>query len=288
MRGVVDISEIDIMDILEIYPKLPIERGFGDAGRLAIVGGGYLNYNPPLISALVSTIFPIDSVYLLIPEKIARLKGFFNVTVSTIYLPDFKVTNGVVNKILKLIGRRRLVADVFHLGPGFTGYKNYILKLIAELNSSGYFLLLDSGALYQEILSMDLDWSRVVLSPHEGEIKQLFGVDSPDNLKDKLGKENILAKFIEGLYFYKEGRLVAKYIYSGHKPLKYGVNYVITGIFSSYLTLTKNIERAGLLTLFTYMKTVENLYEKNCLHWSIEDLISSLKDVLIDLCMGSK
>ena len=279
-----DVANIKESDVKSIYPYLPEDRKFGEAGRLAIVGGGYLNYNPPIISAYTASMFPLDSIYLLIPEKLARLKGFSNITISMILLPDFKITNGVVNRILKLINRKKLIADVFHIGPGLSGHKNYVLKLIKELNEREYFLLLDSGSLYPELLDMELDWSKVVLSPHEGEVKQLFNVGDPRKLDDADIKLNILAKLLDGIYFYMDGKPKIKYVFKGSKPLRYGVNYILTGIYSAFLTLTKDIERASLLTLYVYMKTVENINEKYCLHWTLEDFVYTVKDVLIKLC----
>ncbi|HIE36939.1 TPA: hypothetical protein EYP83_02125 [Candidatus Geothermarchaeota archaeon] len=205
MDAPLDISKMNLDMVRGLLPRPGVGREFGDLGRLAIIGGSYLNMNPPMISALTAAKLSLDSIYLVIPERHARIRGFPSISISPIFMPDFKITKGVVNKIIKYVKRRRINADVFHIGPGMAGYKKYVSKLIEELSSfEGSLLLLDSGSLYPEVLDLELDWNRIIISPHEGELKQFLGVENI-SLDDVGGFSNgryrVVAKLLDGIYF---------------------------------------------------------------------------------------
>lgn len=287
-----DISKMDIDLARRLFPKPGVGREFGDLGRLAIIGGSYLNMNPPLISALTASKLSLDSIYLVIPEKHARIRGFPSISISPIFMSDFKITMGVVNKIIKYVRRRRINADVFHIGPGLAGYKKYISKLIEELsNIEGSLLLLDTGSLYPEVLELELDWSRIVISPHEGELRQLLGVEdiSLDDIgRFSDGRYKVVAKLLDGIYFFdRDVNLSYHFRYSSIQPTRYGSLYVYTGLLSSFLAHTHDIEKTVILSQYTFMKTLENMSANMCLHWEVEDLISAIKDTLKFLCISN-
>ncbi len=285
----IDVSKIKLEDIKSLFPTPKTDREFGDLGRLAIIGGSYLNMNPPIISALSASKISLDSIYLVIPEKHARIRGFPSVSISPIFMPDFKITKGVVSKILKYVKRKRINAQTFHIGPGLAGYRKYITKLVEELAKiDDAFIVLDTGSLYPEVLELDIDWSRVILSPHEGELKQLFGSESISTediynmVKDRY---NLMAKLLKGIYFFDGDAGLRSYLeYRVVQPTRYGSLYVYTGLLSGFLAHVRDIGKAAILSQYTFMKTLEKVSVNGCLHWEIEDLIHALKEVLKDLC----
>ncbi|HIQ13328.1 MAG TPA: hypothetical protein EYH44_02930 [Thermoprotei archaeon] len=292
MDAPLDISKMNLDMVRGLLPRPGVGREFGDLGRLAIIGGSYLNMNPPMISALTAAKLSLDSIYLVIPERHARIRGFPSISISPIFMPDFKITKGVVNKIIKYVKRRRINADVFHIGPGMAGYKKYVSKLIEELSSfEGSLLLLDSGSLYPEVLDLELDWNRIIISPHEGELKQFLGVENI-SLDDVGGFSNgryrVVAKLLDGIYFFDKNINPSYHFrYSTIQPTRYGSLYVYTGLLSGFLAYTHDIEKAVVLSQYTFMKTLENISENVCLHWEIEDLISGVKDTLKLLCLSN-
>jgi len=285
----VDVS-IMAMEEVKFFLKPPhSDREFGELGRLAIIGGSYLNMNPPIISALSASKISLDSIYLVIPEKHARIRGFPSVSISPIFMSDFKITKGVVNKILKYVKRRRINAQVFHIGPGLAGYRKYIVKLVEELSKlEDTYIVLDTGSIYPEVLELNINWDRVVVSPHEGELKQLFSLEtiSPKDLEASLkGRYNLVAKLLKGIYFFGREVGLKSYIeYKVQQPTRFGSLYVYTGLLSGFLAHTRDIEKAVILSQYTFLKTLENVSVNGCLHWEIEDLIFTLKKVLMSLC----
>ncbi len=289
MVKTINIKNLELDYVKNIIPEIESGRDFGELGRLAIIGGSYLNMNPPLISAITASKIALDSIYLLIPEKHARIRGFPSLTVSPILLPDFKITRGVVRKIIKYIKRKRIIADVYHIGPGLTGHKGYIVALIDELlKNTDSFILVDSGALYKEVFDLELDINRVVFSPHQGEVNQLFGVEDPFELESELKGSGykILAKFLTGIYFF-DPALKSYFEYDVIQPTRFGVTYVFTGLFSGFLAFTRDIERAALISQYIFMKTLENIAVNKCLHWNIEEFIESIGLVIKFLCDSS-
>ena len=276
-------------EIKSLLPTPQKDREFGELGRLAIIGGSYLNMNPPIISALSASKISLDSIYLVIPEKHARIRGFPSISISPIFMPDFKVTKGVVNKILKYVRRRRINAQTFHVGPGLAGFRKYIVKLVEELAKlEDTYIVIDTGSIYPEVLELDLDWKRIVISPHEGELKQVFGLENV-SLEDissiVKGRYNLVAKLLKGIYFFdREGGLKSYLEYNIVQPTRFGSLYVYTGLLSGFLAYTRDIENAVILSQYTFLKTLENVGVNGCLHWEIEDLILSLKNFFRDLC----
>ncbi len=285
----IDVSKIKLEDIKTLLPTPKTDREFGDLGRLAIIGGSYLNMNSPIISALSASKISLDSIYLVIPEKHARIRGFPSISISPIFMPDFKITKGVVSKILKYVKRKRINAQTFHIGPGLAGYRRYIIRLVEELAKiEDTFIVLDTGSIYPEVLELDIDWSRVILSPHEGELKQILGSESVSTediynmVKDRY---NLMAKLLRGIYFFdRDGGLRSYLEYRVVQPTRYGSIYVYTGLLSGFLAHVRDIGKAAILSQYTFMKTLEKVGVNGCLHWEIEDLIYTLKDVLKDLC----
>lgn len=292
MDAPIDASMISMEEIKSLLPTPRKNREFGELGRLAIIGGSYLNMNPPIISALSASKISLDSIYLVIPEKHARIRGFPSVSISPVFMPDFKITKGVVNKILKYVRRRKINAQTFHIGPGLTGSRKYIVNLIEELAGlEDVYIVLDTGSLYPEVLELNVDWNRIVISPHEGELKQLFDLEdvSPENINATVnGRYNLVAKLLKGIYFLEKGSGLKSFLeYNSVQPTRYGSLYVYTGLLSGYLAYTRDIEKAVLLSQYTFLKTLENIGVNKCLHWEIEDLILAIKKFLKDLC-GSK
>ena len=276
-------------EIKSLLPTPQKDREFGELGRLAIIGGSYLNMNPPIISALSASKISLDSIYLVIPEKHARIRGFPSISISPIFMPDFKVTKGVVNKILKYVRRRRINAQTFHVGPGLAGFRKYIVKLVEELAKlEDTYIVIDTGSIYPEVLELDLDWKRIVISPHEGELKQVFGLENV-SLEDissiVKGRYNLVAKLLKGIYFFDRDSGLKSYLeYNIVQPTRFGSLYVYTGLLSGFLAYTRDIEKAVILSQYTFLKTLENVGVNGCLHWEIEDLILALKNFFRELC----
>ncbi len=285
----IDVSRMGLAEIKSLLPTPQKDREFGELGRLAIIGGSYLNMNPPIISALSASKISLDSIYLVIPEKHARIRGFPSISISPIFMPDFKVTKGVVNKILKYVRRRRINAQTFHVGPGLAGFRKYIVKLVEELAKlEDTYIVIDTGSIYPEVLELDLDWKRIVISPHEGELKQVFGLENV-SLEDissiVKGRYNLVAKLLKGIYFFDRDSGLKSYLeYNIVQPTRFGSLYVYTGLLSGFLAYTRDIEKAVILSQYTFLKTLENVGVNGCLHWEIEDLISALKNFFRELC----
>ncbi len=250
-------------------------KEFGDRGRLAIVGGGYLSYNPPIIAALTAAKLGVDSLYLMVPEMLMRIRCIDSLTVSVIPLPDFKVTHGVVQRIEKLLDRRRIRADVFHLGPGFTGHRGYIAELVKSLDARGINLVLDSGSLYPEVLSLDIDWDTTIITPHEGEFRMLFSGDAGLELIDY----NVVLKRLRGLSVYIHGEEVSSVSHECW-PTRYGMGYVISGLLSGLYAYTRDMKSSINLTQELLVKTSEKIAENGCFHTTVEEFIDALGEVI--------
>jgi len=255
---------------LDILKKLDYNE-FGDRGRLAIVGGGYLSYNPPIIAASSASRIGIDSIYLLVPEKLTRLRCIDSLTISVIPLPDFKITQGVVQRIEKLIDRRRIRADIFHLGPGFTGQRGYIVELVNSLDGRGIGMVLDSGSLYPEVLNSDVNWDNIVITPHEGEFRMLFN----EELGIDLSRYIVVLKRLRGVSIYLRGSEVSSVSHECW-PTRYGMGYVVSGVLSGLYAYTRDINLSILLTQELLLKTCEKISENGCFHVTVDDFIEVL------------
>ena len=161
----------------------------GDNGIVLVVGGSYIYHGAPILSSLAALRCGTDLVYTSVPKINVAPTRAISPNLIVIPLVDQKLTRGAVNKLVGAIPRN---LDSATIGMGLAiQEKNALLSLVKSLLDRDVRLSLDASALIPDVLPL-LENKNVVVTPHAGEFKRLFGqtVPSSKNERIKLVEKN--------------------------------------------------------------------------------------------------
>lgn len=153
----------------------------GDNGIVLVVGGSYIYHGAPILSSIAALRSGTDLVYTSVPKINVASTRSVSPNLIVIPLVDQKLTRGAVNKLLGALPRK---LDSATIGMGLAiQEKNSLLHLVKSLLDRDVRLSLDASALIPEVLPL-LANKNVVVTPHAGEFKRLFG-HTPSNSKNE-------------------------------------------------------------------------------------------------------
>lgn len=152
----------------------------GDNGIVLVVGGSYIYHGAPILSSIAALRCGSDLVYTSVPKINVSATRAISPNLIVLPLADQKLTRGAVNKLIGALPRNLHSATI---GMGLAVQeRNSLLHLVKSLLDRDVRLSLDASALIPEILPL-LENKNVVVTPHAGEFKRLFG-ESPSNSKN--------------------------------------------------------------------------------------------------------
>mgnify|MGYP003386099218 FL=1 len=163
----------------------------GDNGIVIVIGGSYIYHGAPVLSSLAALRCGTDLVYTSVPKINVTPTRAISPNLIVIPLVDQKLTLGAVKKLVGALPRNLHSATI---GMGLAiQEKNSLLHLVKSLLDRDVRLSLDASALIPEVLPL-LAHKNVVVTPHSGEFKRLFGdVPSDSNVERiKLVEQNAL------------------------------------------------------------------------------------------------
>ncbi|RMW39009.1 MAG: NAD(P)H-hydrate dehydratase [Nitrosopumilus sp.] len=153
----------------------------GENGIVLVVGGSYIYHGAPILSSIAALRSGTDLVYTSVPKINVASTRSVSPNLIVIPLVDQKLTRGAVNKLLGALPRK---LDSATIGMGLAiQEKNSLLHLVKSLLDRDVRLSLDASALIPDVLPL-LANKNVVVTPHAGEFKRLFG-QSPSNSKNE-------------------------------------------------------------------------------------------------------
>ena len=256
----------------------------GDNGTVLVVGGSYIYHGAPILSSIAALRSGTDLVYTAVPKINAFATRSISPNLIVLPLADQKLTKGAVNKLLGVIPRN---LDSATIGMGLAVQeKNSLLHLTKSLLDKDVRLSLDASALIPEILPLLAD-KNVVVTPHAGEFKRLFGEVPPNSQKERiLLVENKATEF--GITVLLKG--TTDVISNGKKTFLYtkkipamtvgGTGDVLSGLTAGLLAKNRNsLESAAAATFINGLagKTVQ---KKLGLHMTSMDLLEELPKVM--------
>lgn len=187
--------------VKKFIPSRKAKSRKGENGVVLVVGGSYIYHGAPILSSIAALRCGTDLVYTAVPK--INVTATRSVSPNLIVLPlvDQKLTRGAVNKLLGVVPRN---IDSATIGMGLAVQeKNALINLIKSLLDRDVRLSLDASALIPEVLPFLPD-KNVVVTPHAGEFKRLFGI-APSNSKqeriaivEKNAKENGITVLLKG------------------------------------------------------------------------------------------
>ena len=256
----------------------------GDNGKVLIVGGSYIYHGAPVLSSLAALRSGSDLVYTCIPKINVSSTRSISPDLIVIPMADSKLTRGTVNKML---GQVPVDIDSTSIGMGLAIQDVEAIKLLVKsLLDRNVRVSLDASSLVKEILPI-IEGQNVVVTPHSGEFKRLFGEsienDSTSRLAicEKFAKKHSLTVLLKGQEdIITNGEI--SYTNSTNSPCMTvgGTGDVLSGLVAGFLSRNKNMIEAVSAATFVNGMAGELLQKEVGNHMLASDLISKLPTIL--------
>ena len=270
--------------IKKFIPSRKISSRKGDNGVVLVIGGSYIYHGAPLLSSLAAIKAGADLVYTAVPKIIVDPIRSYSPNLIVIPLMDPKLTRGTVNKLL---GSIPTTIDSVTIGMGSKIEDKISLKiLIDKLLDRGIRLSLDASALVADVLPL-LPNNNVVVTPHSGEFKRLFGLTPPLHLSDrisiveKLANQNSIVILLKGpTDIISNG--TTTYINQKKTPAMTvgGTGDILSGLVATMLAKNTHPIEAASVAVYVNGRSGELAQEKYGCHIVATDLIEMLPYVM--------
>jgi NAD(P)H-hydrate epimerase len=256
----------------------------GDNGIVLVIGGSYIYHGAPVLSSLAALRCGTDLVYTSVPKINVTPTRAISPNLIVIPLVDQKLTLGAVKKLVGALPRNLHSATI---GMGLAiQERNSLLHLVKSLLDRDVRLSLDASALIPEVLPF-LAHKNVVVTPHAGEFKRLFGdIPSESNLERiKLVEQNALKYGITVLLkgptdIISDGNIT--YLCEKNIPAMTvgGTGDVLSGLVAGLLSKNRNSLESAAAASYICGLAGKEVQEKLGLHMTPMDLIDSIPNVM--------
>jgi len=256
----------------------------GDNGKVLVVGGSYMYHGAPVLSSIAALRSGSDLVYTCVPKINAFATRSLSPDLIVIPMADSKLTRGTVNKLL---GQVPVDIDSATIGMGLAIQDIEALKLLVKsLLSRNVRVSLDASSLIREIIPL-VEGQNVVVTPHEGEFKRLFG-NSPGNKKterisscEKFAKKHSITILLKGQDdIITDGR--TSFVNSSSTPCMTvgGTGDVLSGLTAGFLSRNKNTLESTSAATFVNGVAGKLLQKQFGNHILASDILNVLPKVL--------
>ena len=256
----------------------------GNNGIVLVIGGSYIYHGAPILSSLAALRCGTDLVYTSVPKINVTPTRAISPNLIVIPLVDQKLTLGAVKKLVGALPRNLHSATI---GMGLAiQEKNSLLHLVESLLNRDVRLSLDASALIPEVLPL-LANKNVVVTPHTGEFRRLFG-DIPSDSKneriqlvEKHALDNGVTILLKGpTDIISNGNTT--YLCEKNTPAMTvgGTGDVLSGLVAGLLSNNRNSLESAAAAAFICGLTGKQVQEKLGLHMTSMDLIDAIPSIM--------
>ena len=256
----------------------------GNNGIVLVIGGSYIYHGAPILSSLAALRCGTDLVYTSVPKINVTPTRAISPNLIVIPLVDQKLTLGAVKKLVGALPRNLHSATI---GMGLAiQEKNSLLHLVESLLNRDVRLSLDASALIPEVLPL-LANKNVVITPHTGEFRRLFG-DTPSDSKneriqlvEKHALDNGVTILLKGpTDIISNGNTT--YLCQKNTPAMTvgGTGDVLSGLVAGLLSNNRNSLESAAAAAFICGLTGKQVQEKLGLHMTSMDLIDAIPSIM--------
>ena len=256
----------------------------GENGIVLVFGGSYIYHGAPILSSLAALRSGTDLVYTSVPKINVASTRSISPNLIVIPLVDQKLTLGAVKKLVGALPRNLHSATI---GMGLAiQEKNSLLHLVKSLLDRDVRLSLDASALIPEVLPI-LANKNVVVTPHAGEFKRLFGEILSDSTSERINlvEQNALKYGITILLkgptdVISDGNMT--YLCEKNTPAMTvgGTGDVLSGLVAGLLSNNRNCLESAAAASFICSLAGKEIQSKLGLHITSMDLIDELPNVM--------
>jgi NAD(P)H-hydrate epimerase len=263
--------------VKKFIPERKTSARKGDNGKVLVVGGSYIYHGAPILSSLAALRTGADLVYTAVPKINAQSTRAISPNLIVIPLADSKLTRGVVNKLL---GQIPSDLDSATIGMGLAIQDVEALKiLVRSLLDRDVRLSLDASALVSSILPF-LANQNVVVTPHAGEFKKLFGETPSISMKErtatvvKFAKKHSLSILLKGSTdIISDGNTTFLNVKKTPAMTVGGTGDVLSGIVAGLLARNRNSLGAAAAATYINGQAGKIVQKKLGLHMVATDLL---------------
>ena len=256
----------------------------GDNGIVLVVGGSYIYHGAPILSSLAALRCGTDLVYTSVPKINVAPTRAISPNLIVIPLVDQKLTRGAVNKLVGAIPRN---LDSATIGMGLAiQEKNALLNLVKSLLDRDVRLSLDASALIPDVLPL-LENKNVVVTPHAGEFKRLFGQTVPSSKNERIKLVEKSAKKYGITVLLKGSTDVISngsdtFLYSKKIPAMTvgGTGDVLSGLVAGFLSKNRNTLESAAAATFINGLAGKAAQKKLGLHITSMDVLEEMPFVM--------
>ena len=256
----------------------------GDNGKVLVVGGSYMYHGAPILSSLAALRSGSDLVYTAVPKINVQSTRSISPDLIVIPMADSKLTRGTVNKLL---GQAPQDLDSATIGMGLAIQDVEALKLLVKsLLNRDVRLSLDASSLVKEVLPLIAN-KNVVVTPHTGEFKRLFGETPSENkvkrtqTVEKYAKNNSITILLKGgIDIISNGVKTFTNVKNTPAMTVGGTGDVLSGITAGFLARNRNSLEAASSAAFVNGLSGKITQKHFGLHITATDLIENLPNVL--------
>jgi ADP-dependent NAD(P)H-hydrate dehydratase len=270
--------------IKKFIPSRKPDSRKGQNGRVLVVGGSYMYHGAPVLSSLSALRSGVDLVYTAVPKIIAPSVRAISANLIVIPVVDSKLTRGATNKLL---GQIPTDLDSATIGMGLAIADEEALKnLVRSLISQDVRLSLDASALVSYIIPF-ISEKNIVVTPHAGEFKRMFGIMPPASIKERVKTVEKLAKEHSVTILLKASTDVisnGKQTFVNPKNLAAmtvgGTGDVLSGLVAGLLAKNRNPLESAAAASYINGLAGKLVQRKNGLHMVATDLIDAIPTVM--------
>jgi len=256
----------------------------GDNGKVLVIGGSYFYHGAPILSSLAALRCGTDLVYTCVPKINVQATRAISPNLIVLPLVDSKLTRGAVHKLLGVIPKE---LDSATIGMGLAIQDIEALKLlVTSLLKKDVRLSLDASALVHDILPM-IKNKKVIVTPHAGEFKRLFGELPLDSKKERIltvekhAKENGLTILLKGSTdIVSDGQKTYLNVKNTPAMTVGGTGDVLSGVVAAMLSKNRDPLESAAAAVFINGKAGMLAQRKHGLHIVATDLIEFISDAM--------
>ena len=256
----------------------------GDNGKVLVLGGSYIYHGAPALSSLAALRTGADLVYTCVPKINVQSTRAVSPNLIVIPLADSKLTRGAVNKLL---GQIPSDLDSSTIGMGLSIQDPEALKLLVKsLLDRDVRLSLDASALVNYILPL-LSGKNVIVTPHPGEFKRMFGEVPPESKKSRIAMVEKFAKKHSVTIILKGSTDIISngtttYLNTKNIPAMTvgGTGDILSGIISGILAQNRDVLESAVTATYFNGLAGKMTQKKFGTHMTATDLLDVLPNVM--------
>ena len=275
---------LQISTVKNFIPKRKFASRKGENGKVLVVGGSYLYHGAPILSSIAALRCGTDLVYTCVPKINVQATRAVSPNLIVLPLIDAKITRGAVHKLLGALPKE---LDSATIGMGLAVQDVEALKsLTNSLLDRDVRLSLDASALVPDILPI-IKNKNVVVTPHAGEFKRLFGELLSDSKKERVmlvekhAKVNSVTILLKGpTDIVSDGQKTFLNVKKTPAMTVGGTGDVLSGLVAGMLSKNRNPIEAAAAAIFINGKAGTLAQRKYGLHMMATDLLEFIPTVM--------